>query len=270
MTQLHIRRSKSDIHWDKKYAELAVLVAKGLDANLPQKHTPLGEWLSNQRECYNQGKLAPRRTELLEGLGVKWRLNSTWLHMYLGLEAIVKAGGDANALRGHKKYSNWLSSQRAYYMQGKLPRRRIVLLEGLGVKWISNRPRLSWLTTYLALKTIVKAGGDANVLSKHATHGGWLNNQRTAYKQGKLERRKILLLERLGVRWSTPHIPWIKRYLCLKQYVQAVPDANVSQKHPIHGTWLNNQRIAYREGKLERRKILLLERLGVKWSTRNN
>lgn len=186
-----------------------------------------------------------------------------WMINYNSLAARVAAGEDPNVPQADPEHGIWVQTQRRLYYTGKMPAYRQVRLEAIGLRW---RSYPSWIGSYLILKRHVRNGGKANVPRGFlpGMADNWMRNQRRFYAKGKLERRKILLLERLGFEWRL-HLPWIEVYLALKKRVRAGENPNLERSDTVHGNWLRNQRVAYKNGKLGRRKTLLLERLGVDW-----
>ena len=63
--------------WNMKYGELKAYIAKEGHPNVPQskgEHYKLGQWVSNQRKSYNNGKLSQECVTKLNAVDFKWKL----------------------------------------------------------------------------------------------------------------------------------------------------------------------------------------------------
>lgn len=120
---------------------------------------------------------------------------------------------------------------------------------------------------YLALKAVAEArGGDPNVPQDYPVLGWWLSNQRRDYKSGRLSLERIQALEAIGVEWNVYEERWDRMFERLKTAARKRHgDPNVPLSYPVLGNWLNNQRIAYRAGKMAADRAQALEALGVWW-----
>ena len=83
-----------------------------------------------------------------------------------------------------------------------------------------------------------------------------------------LEQEKIARLEALGVSWSPFAEQWASKFAELTHFKERNGHCNVSSRtgeDRALGTWVSNQRRAYKKGMLEQEKIARLEALGVLW-----
>jgi hypothetical protein len=131
---------------------------------------------------------------------------------------------------------------------------------------LTNLHNIKWWEKFTELEAIWLAGSDPNVFLSHPTLGIWLNiQQRSAYKAGKLEAKRIHAMEAIGVKWVI-RLSWDEMVDGLKVIAaQNGGDPNVPQIHPTHGTWLSTQRVAYNAGRLAADRTQALEAIGVKW-----
>ncbi len=105
---------------------------------------------------------------------------------------------------------------------------------------------------------------------KGETIGIWLSAQKQMFREGKLSKEKIVILESLGVVWNMLEENWNHKCDLLEEYM------NINNgKEPINGekykgenigNWLNDQKRMFREGKLSKERIVILESLGVVWN----
>ena len=82
---------------------------------------------------------------------------------------------------------------------------------------------------------------------------------------------RIEKLEAIGFVWDAQEAAWQEMYNRLVEYIDRKGDADVPQRYkkdPKLGTWVNNQRKAYREGKMPLDRIEKLEAIGFRWNAR--
>jgi len=102
---------------------------------------------------------------------------------------------------------------RAQRREGKLTDERVQKLDELGFNWISKQrdPALATTSTWEHyLQQMLKykeEHGHCNVKRRDGRLGGWVHDQRQAYKKGKLTEEKILKLESIGFVWSMIDTP---------------------------------------------------------------
>ena len=134
-----------------------------------------------------------------------------------------------------------------------------------------------WLISYNKLVDYYKKFGHSDVRQRYVTSDGfklgmWLSNQKTAYKKGKLSKKRFELLNKLNVNWyKDSSLNWYKLYSKLCQYYKENGNIDVKQHYITKdgyelGKWLSSQRQSYKRGTLVKEKIKLLEKLNIKWS----
>ena len=98
----------------------------------------------------------------------------------------------------------------------------------------------------------------------HTPLGKWLSNQRTAFKNGILSSNMITQLNSIDPSWIGRTTTWEERHQELKAYRSANPGSWPPRKEPL-GTWLSNQRTAFRNRKLSEDRIVLLNSIDPSW-----
>ena len=74
------------VQWDVRFQELKKYKETHGDCNVPGKHGPLGNWVSNQHKCYQslkKGKsssMSDDRIQKLEAIGYQWSLRCIQLN----------------------------------------------------------------------------------------------------------------------------------------------------------------------------------------------
>ena len=88
--------------------------------------------------------------------------------------------------------------------QGALSDAQVEALEEAGVAW--DPLAAVWERMHGLLLAFKEREGHCDVPAKHeeqgAKLGSWLGHQRTAYKRGTLEARRVQILEDCGVTWT--------------------------------------------------------------------
>jgi len=144
------------------------------------------------------------------------------------------------------------------------------------VGWLSTRVcdlAGSWERMHGLLLAFKEREGHCDVPRRHEEQGAklgyWLQNQRTAYKRGTLEARRVRALEEAGVVWDVQAAEWERMHGLLLAYKERERHCDVPKEHKEQGAklgiWLGNQRQAYKHGMLEAGRVQTLEAAGVEW-----
>jgi hypothetical protein len=240
----------------------------------------LGTWIQTQRNSYKNGILTKEKIELLEKIGMVWNpLDTQWNEYYeLAKEYYNKNGN----LLISTEYTtnegihlgNWIHSQRRGYSEHKLSKEKIKQLEKIGMVW--SPLDTQWNNYYNLAKEYYRLNNTLLIPYNYITEdglnlGSWIGNQRSAYSKNKLSKKKIELLENIGMVWNTIDTQWEDKYYFAKKYYKEngnllIPyDYTVDDKINL-GSWINTQRYAYKEKRLSKERIELLEKIGMVWS----
>merc|ERR1712238_421777 len=159
--------------------------------------------------------------------------------------------------------------------KGQLNIKKEKQMEDLGVVWdvLSQQ----WENNFILLVKYKDREGDCNVPNDHKEDGenlgNWLNNQRQANNNGKIDTQKQKQLESLGVVWDILSQQWENNFNLLVKYKDREGHCNVPRRHKEDGknlgAWLSKQRTANRNGKIDTQKQKVLDDLGVIWSFMN-
>ena len=104
--------------------------------------------------------------------------------------------------------------------------------------------------------------------------GKWVDNQRQSYKRENLYVDRIERLELIGFVWDTFEEQWMAMYDRLVMYKKKhkstqVPSCyNGDNQLPYLGYWAVNQRVYYRDGKLLKKRVELLNSISFKWEVK--
>ena len=131
----------------------------------------------------------------------------------------------------------------------------------------------SWEEMFQNLLKFKKEYGDCDVPARWKENpqlGRWVGKQRTAYKEGILNKEKVEKLEGLEFIWDSFGTQWEAMFPILEEYRERHGDCLVParwKENPQLSNWVNVQRTAYNKGTLSNEKINRLEELGFIWDT---
>lgn len=139
---------------------------------------------------------------------------------------------------------------------------------------MSKENNEQWLNYYKELKKYFRKHHDSNVRVSYVTENGiklgkWLAKQRYLYSKNQLSEDRIRKLESLFVSWNYLEDRWNMHYSYLKEYYDQNGNCNVPQNYVTEdgvnlGIWFDEQRMAYKTGIMNKRRIKLLKDLNFK------
>jgi superfamily II DNA or RNA helicase len=256
--------------WDESFQILQRYVEREGHSKVPSNCSvdefALGIWVSKQRVRYSQNRALPSQIEKLESLP-EWTWNpleDIWMSFYNEVKSI----GVVNPLLGRgktpKHLLNWMKDQRERHQQELLTSDRIRLLEQLpGWEW---KPKADlWSSIYTEFKHWAESNDPSRVPSELVIAGAdarsWVQNQRTRFRTHKLSSEQIGLLEEIpGWTWRHRSDTWSQNYEQLKSSLESKEPSNHERTSPLY-EWIRTQRRAWRTGKLDPSKVVLLEQL---------
>ncbi len=256
--------------WDAMYSQLFDFQAGyGHCRVLHDISSVLSSWICSQRQAYKQGKLASWKKEKLDDLGFDWdpKLN-IWKRYFVKLQDYKKKYGHCEISSNKGRLCSWVGNQRVAYKQSKLESWKVEKLNELGFDWDPFFDK--WQKRFQELQDYKKKYGHC-VVSKSAYPKLflWAVRQRKLYREGGLEDIRTALLNGLGFDWDRINNQWQKRFKELQAHKQKNGHCKITNKASSLCMWINNQRMAYKKGRLQDSRVALLNSLGFDWSVRN-
>ena len=277
----------------------------GIDYN--ENGYSLGVWINTQRQAYKSGKLSQDKIELLDKIGMRFenKLNKIeWEEYYKLAEAYFNKNNNLEIPRSFKtldgitcdengyNLGRWIGFQRQVYKNRKLSKGKIELLEKIGMRFENKINKIGWEEYYKLAKAYYNKNNNLEIPRSFKTLdginydengynlGGWITTQRQTYKSGKLSEEKIKLLEKIGMRFENKKniIGWEEYYKLAKVYFEKNNNLEISQSFKTLdgitydekgynlGIWIKTQRQFYKNGKLNKERIELLDKIGMVWS----
>ena len=183
----------------------------------------------------------------------------------------------------------WIVNQKSLKKASKISQNRIDKLNELKMIWNSKRKE-NWDNMYMLAKKFFKTYNHLKIpldfktidgINKDESGfelGSWLYNQILTYNNKKsysLSNDRIDKLNALNIDWnfSLREEKWIQKYNLAKKYYELYGHLNISSKNKNNiklRMWLNNQRIAYRNGSLLDERFKLLNEIGMVWNIKDN
>jgi hypothetical protein len=286
--------------WQRHFDELrAYASSHGGSPDVPTKSNDpalkqLGTWVRTQRNKHNNGELRQDRVDALNTVDFDWDpLSKQWIRIYERLKTYAAAhGGSAEVARNDdESLAQWLVDQRRHARENKLCPERMAMLQALGVtpdKMAAAHARsrvqsneAAWRAMLEQLRTFVSEHGHADVPFAHVQDGKKLGAWMFRQRQHTLSPEHAAQLASLGFHFDGQHrggknpaildAAWNERVEELAAYKEAtgsvlVPcSTNVGGKrmHNSLGSWLCDQRSAWRVGELSPERVAKLQALGV-------
>jgi hypothetical protein len=254
---------------------------------VPKRHIEagvnLGTWVQRQRTEYRKETLDAERMALLNSVrGWMWNTkHERWEQGFALLQRFSEREGHAQVPDTHYESAfplgHWVRRQRRLYDSGEPdPTRqaRVESVEG----WVWDLDAESWERAYALLGVFANREGHARVptterVANEVHLGKWVANQRTAFKNGRLDPERAARLDELpGWVWDMQETAWEESFSALSKFAERegnvdVPKSWVEDGETI-GWWIGTQRQVYKQGGLDAERVSRLKSLpGWSWDT---
>lgn len=280
--------SKIGMRWDTKY-EVAWLNGYTEARNVYEKYGhlnvnsefvtetgyELGSWISRQKRKFSS--LDIKKQELLNSMGItgkkayswdeKFQLAKAYYEEYLSLDIPHDYVTDGVWL------GKWLTEQKQIYLgkrKGKsLTEIQIEKLNSIKISWNSKKEEIWEICFELVAEK--KADKD-HILPDGKRVSQWIDTQKRLYKSGKLSEYKAKRLINANIITAT-NDRWEDGYGYALSYYKSFGNLRVSSMYTTEegfrlGSWISNQRTAYKKGDLSSERKQLLEKIGMVWDIR--
>ncbi len=270
--------------WRSRYLELVDYKKIHRHCNVPQTNSkghPLANWLSTQRAEFRKGLLDQDRVRLLENLGVNWNpAPGTWDERYQELLEYHKLNKHSHVpvrWPENKTLAEWVVRQRAMFRKKAISSERILLLDKIEFPWTVVKTQSQiWDSRFPELQKFHEKYGHCR-FEKGLEYGvglpSWVSAQRLAMQRNQLTEGQRKKLNALGVRDENTSIDgnWDRMFKLLEEYRVANRTCLVPsgwEKNRPLASWVTNQRLARREGKLASDRIAELDSIDFVWEPR--
>ena len=317
--------------WNKKYELAKAYFEHYGNLEIPQrfktvngydydeKGITLGIWICTQRKAYKEksaSKITEEQIELLKQIGMrfetrnielvwndKYKLAKSYYEHYGNLEVSV----NFKTVNGYDYDENgvalgmWVANQRQAYkcnVVNKISEWQIELLKQIGMRFETKNREEEWNKKYELAKLYYEYHGNLEIPQFFKTVNGyeydengfeignWLRNQRQAYKENRMSKKRIILFKQIGMRFETKNIKeeWNKKYKLAKVYYEHYGNLEIPIKFKTIngyeydengaslGMWISTQKQSFKgqaNNKLDEKQIKLLNQIGMKWFSDN-
>ncbi|KAJ1446511.1 hypothetical protein M885DRAFT_452412 [Pelagophyceae sp. CCMP2097] len=171
----------------------------------------LGWWASTQRKAYASGMLPPDQVEMLDGIGFRWTLQSSWDDSFQLLESYYEEFSTSKVPYSHvtecgNKLGLWCENQRRAKRQGTIGEARVFKLETVGFQW--DVWMNCWESFYSHFSEFQSAQGHCSIprhlVWKGIELGKWAKVQRADKRKGSLGLELVRRLNLLKFEWDPP------------------------------------------------------------------
>ena len=289
----------ADADWLARYAELYEFKRQHGDVRVLSLYfdrEPLRLWIVQQCLLKAAGRLSPGREELLQAIGLRWRIkkqdkldlqNPNWEKVFAAVVEYHRLHGHFYIPKDDPDYDllhNWMTSQRSLAAQGALAPERRQRLEAIGFPWRAQglAQQIKWDAKFAALIAFQQVHGHFNVpTGVHESTGNqnlyvWIDNLRGAFGAGRLEPERRRRLEAIGFPFlKPPHAEvlwnqWLAKLTNYHQHYGQCPIKVQGNKYKALLNWVKTQRLARAAGELSPERIARLDALGFVWENPND
>lgn len=266
--------------WEEYYGAALAFHETNPRTNIPESHVTaqglrLGAWWNRQRLAHNAGELLEVRRTRLEAAGMVWdhQLDASWTATYEVVKQLAAGQGhfvfDAHVKTPHGvTVLHWCDTQRARHRQGKLSEQRKELLDAISFPWSGAQDR--WMLRYRELKAVYDRRKSLLRLPPD-DQSSWLEQQRAAYRKGRLDSWQIALMKEVGIDFTNRRdATWLNTYEVLKAFHAEhghcdVPGDLTTAAGINVRSWSKKQRSRHRAGTLRTEHKELLNKIGFSW-----
>ena len=258
-----------DKRWIEKYEELKEFYLREGHSTPPENFVSIYRWSIKQRGRYRDKKMPKKRILLLDKIKFEWNLiEKQWDDSYQELKELYLKEGHSSPPSNYLSNSKWHTTQRRLFREKKLSEKQIDLLDQIEFVWDPFEKQ--WNDAYQELKEFfLKEGHSSPPKDYQLSNPTWIRRQKKAFKNKKLSKEKIALLDKLNFEWSLPsEHQWEKGYQKLKEFFLKEGHSSPPQQFHFIGKWVSSQRVAFSKNKLTKSQIALLDEIKFVWNSR--
>lgn len=278
--------------WNERYDLAKAYYEEYGDLDIPKDYSvgefQLGKWIRQQKSQYRAGTIPEGHIKRLSDIGMVWdnvvnkNAENSYITGFRHLEAFITENG-VKALSGNivckdgYNLGNWLANCKTKYRNEKLAKKHIIHFQQLGISFEAVD---SWEERYQDLKSYLTEHNMTSVPKSTIDRNGydlyyWVSDQRRAYKSGKLTQEQMQKLDDIGYpfyadsssRQKKLQEKWMKNYEIVLEYSEAHKGEHTPKAVVYKGvsivSWLSNQQVQFKKGKMIPERIELLKKIKI-------
>ncbi|MBK7055381.1 MAG: Helicase associated domain protein [Leptospiraceae bacterium] len=279
-----------EYRWDEFYEKLKKWFVTNEEFPSRSDNEDIYNWLRNQVDKFVNKTLDESKRKLLEELNFKqfidrfenkktdekiWDDTFQEVRKFKELNDCFPIYGKKNKNEIESRLGVWLVAQRQKYKKGKLPPEQIQKLAEIGFDWRNANEVLeeAWENKFQALTNFYEENkrwptfNEGSIGQWCAAQRNWLKGQSQNTSEYPKERKEKLDL--IGFPWepNAHDETWDEKYQKVKNYfVENNTDklpVNINGKGNNLYSWLMNQKMFFKKGKLESDRIEKLKEIGI-------
>jgi superfamily II DNA or RNA helicase len=275
-----------DIKWKESY-NLYVKYVKEyntftISLDFYSEGIPIGRWLAIQKRSYKKNTLEDWKIKKLEAIeDWTWETHAVTI-FYKNLDKLKRYlethtfdDMPFNLNIDGTNIAAWIRTQKRLYASKELDKKKIKALEKVENWSWSTVTEKAWFDNHSLLKEFLTKFGikklTSTVFYNNFGLGSWATKQRKLYVESKLSKEQIKLLEDIeGWTWVSQYSisftkPWNDRFELLLEYIEKYGvekiNTKIVYKDFLLGSWVKKQRYQFKNNKLSKEKIELLENI---------
>lgn len=261
--------------WYEIYGKLLEFKEKHGNTLVHRNEPDIGRWVEIQRRLYKKNKLAKEKIDLLDQIGFSWDASDkTWNKRIDEFKELRKIYGGTQNIpsygKGSKYYQlyKWFGTIRKRFENKRLTKEKIQQLKDLDFVFDTKRKKdEEWLQVYKKYLDFKRKNKKEPTDSTDKILSEWRSTQiKRNKKKGGITQWRLNLLEEANFTWSKEDI-WLNKLKNTEKYIEKFGSLkNAKQKNEQVRGWIQYQKIAYKNGKLSKEKLDLLNKLDSEWS----
>eukprot|EP00592_Proboscia_alata_P006749 CAMPEP_0194356292 /NCGR_PEP_ID=MMETSP0174-20130528/3995_1 /TAXON_ID=216777 /ORGANISM="Proboscia alata, Strain PI-D3" /LENGTH=969 /DNA_ID=CAMNT_0039125843 /DNA_START=231 /DNA_END=3140 /DNA_ORIENTATION=+ len=263
-----VQMEREDPNWSDRFKELEEFYIKNKNHSVPLTNPLLYEWVTEQRECYDKGEMAPKRVKLLNGINLPWTKNTK----FLGTVNLGMIEGTGNLEKNLALASSNLHSTNSNEVSEEKP---CLAIEITSMRKGSRPIYKRWDDMFHELEVYYEENGHSMVPSNYPKDiklANWVARQRKEYVGWKrhsgystMTESRFQKLESINFVWDSKaklsldgegmrrdgkhqNTKWDSMFEQLESYTMKNGNTMVPHKHmqnPKLGHWVARQRKEY-------------------------
>jgi superfamily II DNA or RNA helicase len=269
-------------HWTDYYRTVKEILESKKSVSVSDIGINAYMWIVRNKKKYDNGELNVYELKKIEELNLD-QFFETWEQTFDKVKEWTEKNGNLPTRTTQKDYHSWLGSQRSQFKKNRLSDEQIKALQSIGYDLDAKRKekeRERWIEMFENVRSF-KAENES--WPKFGTEGlegkmyNWCQAQRQAQagtasggKRKPLQQWQVDKLESVGFHWAKADVndaQWEQNFNEFKKHVDSngnhsLPSMINGEHNPLY-RWFFNQRIAFRDNKIQKERLEKFKEIGI-------